>query len=260
MTMLRLVRFFLASCCLGLALGFVIPAADTTCARSSVPKQSSSPSQLAPRSSALYFGPTGIYPEVDPAEAAVQFYFFFFAGSGAGGIGLAQVPRITGEFKMIRDLAAQGPAEGGPPLAALTNSPVYKLFYPQPLSEKDVRKVLAKVPTSAKITAQGTSKSYFAAKGYVVQEDFLTALKGCNPLATYATFEALSSGSGKCISPDEVDAKMAEYRKDIDAGLQQFAKDVQGACLKKLSAYGTLAFLLFVAFDLIVESGIAAFL
>ena len=192
--------------------------------------------------------------ELDKETAKGEFYFFFFAGSGAGGIGLAQIPRIYGELKGIRDLAGEGPSEGG----EVVNAGISAIFYPT-MYRKDVEKVIAKVPPTAAISAQGTSTSYLASKGYIDQMDFVASLKQCNPLASYALFEALSGGSGSVVSPDVLEENLAKYRLASDP-VAAFASDLQSASLTKLGAYGGLGFLLFIVFALIIESGISAFL
>jgi hypothetical protein len=196
--------------------------------------------------------------EMDPEDARSQFFFFFFAGSGAGGIGLAQIPRLYQEIQEINDLAKFGPSQGG---AALTTGPLVSLLYSSPLYEKDVAQVISKIPSAAKISAQGTSESYVASLGYIVQSDFVAACSGkgktggCNPYVASLVFEAMTGGKGKCVDPDEVDAKTALYKSSV----QNLLKDLQGAAATKLTSYGTLAFLLFLTFDLIVESGIQGF-
>lgn len=109
------------------------------------------------------------------------------------------------------------------------------------------------------ISARGTSTNYFASKGYIDRLDFLQALEGCNPLASYAAFDAISGGSGSVVAPDILEEKLKTYR-EVEGGLGAFANDLQGAKTTKLTAYAGLAFLLFIVFDLIIESGINAFL
>eukprot|EP00563_Minutocellus_polymorphus_P018780 CAMPEP_0197716516 /NCGR_PEP_ID=MMETSP1434-20131217/1385_1 /TAXON_ID=265543 /ORGANISM="Minutocellus polymorphus, Strain CCMP3303" /LENGTH=257 /DNA_ID=CAMNT_0043300891 /DNA_START=20 /DNA_END=793 /DNA_ORIENTATION=+ len=194
--------------------------------------------------------------EMDKDTARGEFYFFFFAGSGAGGIGLAQIPRIYSEAKSVRALAGEGPSEGGEPV----NVGLSSVFYPT-MYRKDIEKAIAKVPPSAKISAQGTSTSYLASKGYIDQSDFVMSLKQnkCNPLASNALFEALSGGSGSVVSPDVLEENLAKYRSESDP-VATFVSDLQSASLTKLGAYGGLAFLLFIVFALIIESGVSAFL
>jgi hypothetical protein len=193
--------------------------------------------------------------ETDPDNAKGQFFFFFGAGSGAGGIGLAQIPRIIKELQLIRSLSNEGPTQGG---ETLSTNPLVSLLYPKPVSLKDVQKVISKIPPAATINARGSSTSFFATKGYVVQEEFLLAMASCNPLASYAAFQAISKGGGKCVAPDDVDKSVSVYK--AEKNLQQFAKDFETSAYTKVSAYAALAFLLFVTFDLIIETGLTAFL
>ena len=60
----------------------------------------------------------------------------------------------------------------------------------------------------------------------------------------------MTKGSGKTVSPDVVDEQIALYKAEKGA-LTQFSKDFQASVVTKLSSYVTLAFLLFVTFDLI---------
>lgn len=236
------------------AAGFVTPQTATTT------RQSASALQLSEFSEALSstsHALSALFPEATANKdlAKTQFFFFFFAGSGAGGLGIAQIPKILAELKMIRDLSEEGPTEGGD---SLQTGPLVSLLYPKKLSEKDVRKVLAKVPTSAKIVANGKSESYFASKGYVIRDDFLLSLKGCNPLASYALFQAIAQGRGNCVGPDEVDDKLQGYKQDKEE-LKAFVADFNESVQTKLSSYAALAFLLFITIDIIVETGFAAF-
>lgn len=193
----------------------------------------------------------------DPETAKGEFLFFLLGGSGAGGIGLAQIPRIYNELSSIRALGGEGPTEGGPSAAIGVSS----LLYP-PLSAADLGTAVAKVPTAAQISAQGTSESYLASRGYVDRADFVMACrsKGCNPLASYALFEALSGGSGGCVSPVVMEDKLAEYREagGKQATVDLVLGDLTGATATKLGAYGGLAFVLFLIFALIADSGMSA--
>ena len=191
---------------------------------------------------------------VDRETAKGEFYFFFFAGSGAGGIGLAQVPRIYNELSGIRALAGEDPSEGGAAISGGLSSLIYPTIY-----AKDVEKCLKVVKSGEQINKAGKSTSYLASKGYVTNDDFVASLKGCNPLASYALFEALSNGSGGVISPELLDENVAKYRS-ADDPVGAFNAALQSATTTKLAAYGGLAFLLFIVFTLIIESGMTAFL
>jgi hypothetical protein len=224
--------------------------------------------------------------DLDPDDARAQFFFYFFAGSGAGGIGLAQIPKLFTEIQQLQALSQEvGPSRipGG---KVLKTGPLVSFFYRAPLYEQDVLQVISKIPNDAtnKIVAQGTSTTYMASMGYVVQSDFVAAVCGgrngknygngsaCNPYAASAVFEAMTGGRAKCVQPDDVDAKTKLYKStltsggggdddddDVAAGLQAMVKDLQGAATTRLGAIGTLAFLLFLILSLIVESGLQAF-
>ena len=219
---------------------------------------------IAGSSSHFLLSSTGLFnekvKELDPDEARAQFLFYFFAGSGAGGIGLTQIPKLFQEIQELKDLSLVGPSQGG---EALNVGPLVSIFYSPPLYEKDVVKVISQMPNSAAtISAQGTSTSYMASMGYVVQSDFVATCKGCNPYAASAVFEAMSGGKAKCIQPDDVDAKTNLYKQSSGGdggGLTSMVQDLQGAAATRLGAIGTLAFLLFLIFSLIVESGLQAF-
>ena len=93
--------------------------------------------------------------------------------------------------------------------------------------------------------------------GYVVPADFESALKGCNPLAVNAAYEALSGGSGKAVDYETADAKVAVWKQQ---GVVAFSEDLAKAMLSKASSYFVLAFLLLFTLDIIVETGINAFM
>mmetsp|Transcript_7632 Transcript_7632/g.15355 ORF Transcript_7632/g.15355 Transcript_7632/m.15355 type:complete len:269 (+) Transcript_7632:1799-2605(+) len=192
--------------------------------------------------------------QVDRETAKGEFYFFFFAGSGAGVIGLAQIPRIFEELSGIRALAGEGPSEGGEAIGGGLSSLIYPTIY-----AKDVEKAINKVSSGETISKNGKATSYLASRGYVDRDDFVESLKGCNPLASYALFEALSNGSGGVMSPDRLDENVAMYRASSDP-VAAFNTALQAATTTKLAAYGGLAFLLFIVFALITESGMNAFL
>ncbi|CAB9516104.1 expressed unknown protein [Seminavis robusta] len=202
----------------------------------------------------------GLLKQINPDNAKAEFFFLFGAGSGAGGIGIAQIPRIVKEVSLIRTLSQEQGAPA-PDEETVPTGPLVSLLYPNKLSVKDVQSVVQSIPAAAKINEQGESTSFFASKGYIIQEDFLLALsrqKNNNnkPLTSYAAFQAVSKGTGKTVSPDDVDTRVAEYKQD----LQQFTADFETSAYTKLGSYAALAFLLFVTFDLIIETGIQAFL
>ena len=172
---------------------------------------SSSSSCCSCYSSHLLLSSYSLLKKADPESAVAQFYFLFFAGSGAGGIGLLQIPRIAKELTLIRELAAQEKrlteakaakttkTTNKPNSGSLsTGNPLVRLLYPSALSVKNIQQVIAKVPKADIINQKGSSTSYFASRGYIVQDDFLQSLKGCNsPYAAYALFQAITEGKGR---------------------------------------------------------------
>lgn len=180
-----------------------------------------------------------------------EFYFFFAAGSGAGGIGAAQLPRFFQYINDNRSLDGVGPTEGGQTF----NTGIASLVYPT-LYEKDVSKILKKLPKAETIVAKGKSTGYFASKGYIVPQDYFQALEGCNPLAKRATFDALTRGSGDALSPIVFQESLEKYREGTDT----FVSDLQAAALTKLSAFSALLFLLSGLAYVIIDDGIKAFL
>jgi len=197
------------------------------------------------------------WEKIDREAAKGQFYFFFLAGSGAGGIGGGQIPKIYEELRNLQSLKG-GPTAGGETLQA---SGIATIFYPEPLSKADVQQLLKVIPSPEDITSKSDSDSFLVRKGYVTRDDFLKRLmseENSNPVAAYAIFDALSKGSATFVSPDQMEEAMTKYR-DSD-GLSAFATDLQTAAVTKISAYSLLAFLLLFVLDLIVETGINAFL
>lgn len=101
-------------------------------------------------SSSSHYLSSLLVKQIDADNAKAQFFFLFGAGSGAGGIGLAQLPKITKELSFIKILSEAGPSEGG---ETINTNPVVSLLYPKKLSVKDVQKAIAKIPSAAKINA-----------------------------------------------------------------------------------------------------------
>jgi len=184
-----------------------------------------------------------------------EFYFYFAAGSGAGGIGLAQVPKFFQWITDNRSLDGVGPTAGGTTLETGLASVVYPTLY-----EKDVSQIIQKMPTAERIVSRGTSQGYMASKGYIVREDFNLALKGCNPLAISATYDALTRGSGDALSPVRFQEAMDQYRAADNKGTNVLVQDLQAAALTKGSAFVALSFLLFILFFAIGNAGIRGFL
>lgn len=252
-----------------LACGFLSPTATITLSKATRQiSPAASPLALAPVSpdavsllgdafsSSSHFLSSILVKKYQTGGAAeAQFYFLFFAGSGAGGIGISQIPKIVKELNEIRTLSKEGVTEEGDPVS---KDVLVSLLYPSDISQKDVLKAINTIPSAEQINKRGNSDSYVASKGYIVQKDFLQALKSCNPIASFALYQAVSTGRGKTVSPIEVDETLAVYKAEKGA-LTQFTKDFQKSALTKVSSYATLGFLLFVTFDLIIETGLIAF-
>ncbi|KAL7527709.1 hypothetical protein ACHAXR_002089 [Thalassiosira sp. AJA248-18] len=195
-------------------------------------------------------------------EAARQkFWFYFFAGSGAGGIGLAQLPSMFREVGVARDTAGTGSTLGG---AALNAGPLVGIYYDSEISKDDVADAIQKAPTAEFISSRSTSLNYMASKGYIEQRDFVKEMeaKKCNPLASYALYDAISSGKGGVVSPVVYEDKLLEYREGSSAGdlASSFVGDLNGFLAVKVGAFFGLVFCLLVDVGFIANAGIAGFL
>ena len=192
--------------------------------------------------------------KVDKSQASAEFFFFFFGGSGALGIGGAQVPRLLAASEGLRARAG-APSEGGEELGV---SPLATFGYPEPLKTKDIEKIIREFPESKKIQALAVGKSYMSQMGYLEREAFDKSLPKCNPVAMYAVYDAASGGGGDLAPPQVVEARVREWRGP--GGIEKFKNDLLSANLKKLAAFGVFAFLILLVFDLVIESGMNAFL
>jgi len=67
----------------------------------------------------------------------------------------------------------------------------------------------------------------------------------------------LAKGGGDLVAPRSLNEAVTRWRAD---GLDQFTSDLLQATLKKYSAYSVFFLLLALVADLIVESGVNAFL
>ena len=124
---------------------------------------------------------------------------------------------------------------------------------------KDIEQIIQNCPSVDKILAKGPKKTYIAKLGYVEKEAFDEVMASSNPLARFAVFEAIAGGGASTVaSPDEFKSKIASWKESN--GLEAFKSDLFKASLKKYSAFAVFAFLIFLVLDLIVESGIDAFL
>ena len=196
---------------------------------------------------------SGNFITSDKSQSSKEFYFFFFAGSGALGIGGAQLPKILKEYDAIKALGG-AVSDGG---ADLDISPLATLGFPEPLKVADIEKIIRQAPSADAVLAAGEKKSYMASLGYLEQKAFYKLLPDCNPLARYAAFEAIASGSGNLCTPGDYDRCISEWRSP--GGLDNFSGALLKASTKRLSAYAFFAFLIGLVIDLIAETGSSAF-
>mmetsp|Transcript_36163 Transcript_36163/g.47697 ORF Transcript_36163/g.47697 Transcript_36163/m.47697 type:complete len:247 (+) Transcript_36163:87-827(+) len=193
------------------------------------------------------------FEKVSQEQAQANFYFFFFAGSGALGIGFAQVPKLIAEYKEVQSRGG-GESMGGKDLQC---SPFATIGYPEPLKELDVQYVIDNMPSTDKIAAAGEKKAYLSQMGFLERKAFYKCLPNANPLVLYAAFDAMAKGGGSFVSPDQALEVVQQWKEE---GPQAFARSLQAATLKKYSAYIVFAFLIGLVLDLIVDSGVQAFL
>lgn len=193
-----------------------------------------------------------ILRRVDPAEAQGEFYFFFFGGSGALGIGFAQVPKVLKEYSDLKE-RLNSPTLGG---EDYKSNPISTFGLPAPLKVKDIEYIIANLPTVDQISKKGKKETYMAKVGYLERQAFDDCFPNANRLALYAAFEGLSAGAGSFMAPNEYLERSTAWKKD---GIAGFEADLFKSSAKKLSAYSVFAFLIFLVLDLIVESGVNAF-
>ncbi len=194
-----------------------------------------------------------ILKKVDVAEARAEFWFFFFAGSGALGIGIAQIPKILKIYEEISSLAGSASLGGDD---APTN-PIATIGFPEKLKTNDILQIINEAPSSEVISNLCEKKSYLASLGYLEQQAFYKSLPNSNSLAKYAIFEAMTAGGGSLIAPSKYDESLKKWRSE---GVESFCNDLFAAASKRFAAYGALLFLILLVFDLIIESGVNAFL
>lgn len=188
------------------------------------------------------------------AQAKGEFFFFFFGGSGALGIGGAQIPKLLEEYNNVQKLGGSDITQGGPDLEA---SGLATIGYPEKLKQADIQQIIDEMPDMQVVLDAGPKRNFLAKQGYLEREGLAAALPQCNPLALYAVFDAMSKGGGDMANP----AEAAEaYKNWKDNGLQAFASDLTSANGRKYAAFGVFFFLIFIVLELIVESGINAFL
>lgn len=100
--------------------------------------------------------------------------------------------------------------------------------------------------------------TYMASLGYIQRANFLAGVNGCNPLAAYAVFDAITEGGGEYASPAQLTEKLRAWK--APEGLESFKGDLLKSSVRKYSAYGFFLFLIALVLDLIVESGANAWL
>ena len=124
---------------------------------------------------------------------------------------------------------------------------------------QDLESIFQNLPDLQTLLSKGDKKTYMSQLGYVEEVALARSLPDANPLALRSLYDAVSGGGGGgVISPSILTQKVSAYRES--GGLEAFKTDLLVSSLKKNSAY--LAFLLLIAlvFDLIIESGVNAFL
>jgi hypothetical protein len=147
----------------------------------------------------------------------------------------------------------------------LDAGPLLRVYYNNEISAKDVGNAIAKAPSSEYISSRSQSKNYMASKGYIERRDFIKEMeeKGCNPLANYVLYDAISAGKGDVVSPVVYDDKLAAYREGSlsDGSVAgSFVGDLNGFLAVKVGAFLGLVFCLLVDFGFIANAGIEGFL
>lgn len=197
---------------------------------------------------------TSILQRVEPSQAKGEFFFFFFGGSGALGIGLAQLPKLIGEWNRIQDLK-DGPTLGGEEMSL---SPIATIGYPESVKTSDIQKIIDEMPPVQTIVDNGPKRNYFATLGYIEREGFVNSFDDkTNPVALQAAFDALGKGGGEMANPTDFQTIFDGWK---ESGLDGFKSDLLSAQLRKYSAYFVFFFLIALVLDLVVESGTNAFL
>jgi hypothetical protein len=210
-------------------------------------------------------------------EARGKFWFYLLARSGAGGIGASQLPAVFRDVTLACDAAAGGSslrssssARGSSGVRTKTRldaGPFVRLYYGSDVYTDDLSDSIGRAPTASYISKRSTSVNFMASRGYIVRSDFVKEMetKKCSPLASYALFDAISSGKGGVVSPVVYDEKLATYRKEIagggvDGSSVLFVGDLNGFLAVKFGAFIGLVFCLLVDFGLVAKNGIQGFL
>lgn len=196
-------------------------------------------------------------------QARIEFYFFFFAGSGALGLGLGQVPKILKEYEAVAALKGLGESKGG---ELLSLNPIAGFGYPDQVCRADVLDIIATMPSVetmlANASKSGRKLSYMEQTGFLGRQTFTDSYPAkTNKLALYMVFDALTGGSSSnVVSPVKVKELSAEWKAEPEEGLSVFESALTKTQTAKLASFGSLAFLVGLVIDLVVESGAKAFL
>ncbi len=219
-------------------------------------------------------------------EARGKFWFYFLAGSGAGGIGAAQLPSVFRDANEARAAASASSAaaaaasattrggggrrgRGGTSSTTTTTTtldagPFVKFYYDANVRVESLIDAVEKAPKSSYIRDNSRSKNYMSTKGYIERSDYVRVMneKGCDALASYALFDAISAGKGGVISPIVYDERLETYAGMIRDGTfaRSFATDLNGFLGVKLGAFVGLVFCLLVDFGFVAKNGIQGFL
>ena len=97
-----------------------------------------------------------------------------------------------------------------------------------------------------------------AKQGYLERDALAVVLPNSNPLALYAVFDAMSKGGGEMANPRDAQAMIDTWKES--GGIEAFKGDLTSANAKKFSAYAVFFGLIALVVDLVVESGIDAWL
>ena len=166
------------------------------------------------------------------------------------------------EAAAARETASTGsPSKGG---EALNAGPLVSLYYDNEISVADVSDAISKAPTADFISSNSQSVNFMASKGYIDKNDFIREMgtKGCNALASYSVFDAISSGKGGIVSPVVYDERIEKYRQESAGGdvAGSFVADLNSFLAVKVGAFIGLVFCLLVDFGLVAKAGIEGFL
>ena len=140
----------------------------------------------------------------------------------------------------------------------MNSNPIATLFFPEPLKVRDVEQVIKLAPAVDEVLSQSDKRTYLSKMGFIELSALRKCLPDCNPLALYAVFEAISGGGGSAVaSPADYRSKIQEWRSN--QSLDGFSTELLKAAAKKYSAYLVFGLLVALVVDLVIESGLDAF-